>query len=437
VVALALGSSIALAQETPDGARDAELRLAYQEAVESARKEETAARQALERTRVELEQAAAQAERAGTEEERAQLHEQQESELRAMREELSRVHEDLRRASREVAALHRKMGRTHDEYVFAEAPRPPGVGNKAVIGVVLGDARDGGVPVLGVSPDGPSERAGIKPGDVIVAMMGKELSEKPGDDARAVLSEAMGGVKVGDELSITVERDGERIEHQVTAEKREPFAWQSFVRLPSAPEAPSVPGAPGVPEAPSAVFEYIEIPEIDREALQAQVERLRKDVDRARVVIETRHATAPEDDHEGWSYEFETFSDFGDEALKEANVWFGLPVTRGLKLAEMDADLASYFKADGGVLVLKAREDNDLQLRSGDVILRIGDKSVAKPADVMRALREWEPGASIEIRIKRDRRDQKLDVVMPERQVGYEFAPFSDELHFSTHATED
>jgi S1-C subfamily serine protease len=47
------------------------------------------------------------------------------------------------------------------------------------------------------------------------------------------------------------------------------------------------------------------------------------------------------------------------------------------------------------------------------VITAIGDQPVNTPADVMRALREWEPGASIEIRIKRERRDKTLDVVLP------------------------
>jgi hypothetical protein len=171
------------------------------------------------------------------------------------------------------------------------------------------------------------------------------------------------------------------------------------------------------------LVQHIEIPEIDREVLREQAERVRQGVERARIVIENRF------DGEDWSYEFETLSELGDDALREASIWFGLPVTRGLKLAEMDADLAGYFKADGGVLVLKAPEGNDLQLRSGDVIQRIGEQQVSTPSDVMRALREWEPGASIEIQIKRERRDRTLDVVLPERRVGFDFLPFSEHPH--------
>jgi hypothetical protein len=418
LLALVLGNPPALAQSAEEEAAEAEARKAIELAIETAHQEQNAALAAVEQARVELERAADERERAENSEERARLHEMDQAERERMRGELSRVHEDLRRASQEVARLHREINRPPRP---AAAPDAPGGSDRAVIGVVLGDSTRSGVPVLGVSPDGPAERAGIQQGDLIVAMMGAELIGEGKAKPRDLLSEVMDGVKVGDELVITVLRDGQRIDHTVTADRREPFAWQSILRLPSAPPAPGAAPMPGVPAAP--LVQHIEIPEIDREVLREQAERVRQGVERARIVIENRF------DGEDWSYEFETLSELGDDALREASIWFGLPVTRGLKLAEMDADLAGYFKADGGVLVLKAPEGNDLQLRSGDVIQRIGEQQVSTPSDVMRALREWEPGASIEIQIKRERRDRTLDVVLPERRVGFDFLPFSEHPH--------
>jgi membrane-associated protease RseP (regulator of RpoE activity) len=311
----------------------------------------------------------------------------------------------------------------------AFAPRVSiNLGDKAVIGVVLGESEDGGVPVLGVSPDGPSDRAGIQQGDVIVSMMGETLAD--GDqDARAVLSQVMEDVKVGDELVISVDRDGVAQEFVVVADKREPFAWQSIVRLPPVPSAPHAVIAPNAPDALS-IIERIEIPEIDEEAIRVQVEKMREGMDRARVLINTNRVTSSGDSDTGWEYEFETFSEFGDDAVREANVWFGLPATRGLKLAEIDEGLGEYFKTDRGVLVLKAKEDNDLQLQSGDVILEVGGKEVDKPSDVMRALRDWEPGATIQINIMRDRKDKNLDILLEERMLGFDFAPLTDDLFF-------
>ena len=106
----------------------------------------------------------------------------------------------------------------------------------------------------------------------------------------------------------------------------------------------------------------------------------------------------------------------GNFALHDANIWFGMPMTKGLKLAELDAGLGEYFKTDRGVLVLKAMQGNDLQLRSGDVILQVGDTEVNSPAEFMRALREFDSGEELNIDIKRERKNKSLKTTMPEQR---------------------
>ena len=186
--------------------------------------------------------------------------------------------------------------------------------------------------------------------------------------------------------------------------------------------------APDSPSAPDHVIriEQLVVPDIDTEALTKQIEVIRADIDTRRLVMEAKRGIS-EVDFE-FEYEFHELSEMGDVALHEANVWFGMPMTRGLKLAELDAGLGEYFKTDRGVLVLKARDDNDLHLQSGDVILMVGDTEVNSPAEFMRALREFDSGQELTLDIKRDRKNKSLKTTMPESRTSF-YTPQDESKH--------
>jgi C-terminal processing protease CtpA/Prc len=417
----------AQARSQARAAADAEAAARYAEALAAAEVEQRAALASVEAARAELVQQAeaelreAEAMRKQAQEEmqageqsmrsqERQLRDEairQREQRREVQRELERAHENLRRASREVAQVHRELNRTGS----ARAPAPRFGANRAVIGVILGSSGDEGVQVLGLSPDGPAERAGLEAGDVIVSLMGEPLVEN-GSDGRIVLGEALREIEPGDELEIVVQRDGEAVEAVIVAEERTPFSWHSVSRL-GAPVAPSPPGAPGAPDAP-VVVQSFEFPSIDPEQLEREIEVLRGELEERRIVIDTRTI----EDGEGIFYEFETLSEVGDAALAGTNIWFGVPLTRGLKFAELDAALGAYFDTDEGVLVLRAKQDNLLQLQSGDVIRAVNGTPVERPADVVRALRGLDSGESVELDIVRSQKRETLVVTIPEQRLG-------------------
>ena len=433
--ALLLGAgSIANAspdEETARTAEEAELQASleaeHDKALSEAKQQRRAAETSMEKAREQLQQAAEQRKLSTRQNIKAQAA--RAAEMEQMHEELNQARRQLQETSREIARVNREVARArsdrHTERYIIRASETP------VIGVILGDSDENGVEVLGVSPDGPYERAGIKKGDIIIAVEGIKLSEiEEADDAGDGLRLALRGMEADEPVLISIERDSKSLDMKVVPQVRRPLSWHSVTRFPTAPSAPH---AASAPEKVISI-ERIVVPEIDTVEMTVKVERMRADIERLRSLREAGRVEADEGE---WEIELHEMSELGHFALQDANVWFGLPMAQGLQLAEVDAGLGEYFKTDRGVLVLKARSDNDLQLESGDVILQVGDTEVNSPAEFMRALRGLNSGDELVMDIKRNRKDRTLKTVMPEDQTSFLIPHDSEGYSFSFTTSSD
>lgn len=429
-IALLVGSSpVATAATTDEAARQAaehaleqaakaeqqaQLAAEHEKALAQVEKQRHEAEATMEKAREQLHQAAEQ--QAISAEESVKAREAQRAEMASMQEELNQARRGLRETSREIARVNREVAQARarsesSSFVYRTSERP-------VLGVILGDSDEVGIKVLGVSPDGPAERGGIQQGDVIIALGGRVLAAvDESGDIRGGLSVAMHEIKPNEPVIVSVERGDKTLDLTVVPEVREPLGWHTVTRFPTAPALPALPSSPSQPGRVITI-ERIVVPEIDRQALAEQIEQIRIEIDERENLMTNRVPAVSRE----YEFEFHDMSEMGDFALHDANMWFGLPLTQGLKLAEIDPGLGEYFKTDRGVLVLKARADNDLQLESGDVILQVGKTEVNSPAEFMRTLREFESGEELSIDIKRDRKNKTLKAVMPDSRTSF-FAP--------------
>lgn len=222
-------------------------------------------------------------------------------------------------------------------------------GNRARIGVLLGDAADidgrTGVQVEEVTSGGPAEDAGLQAGDIITALGGRELGDEPADG----LVDAMGEVEPGDTVTVTYYRDGDRRTADVATESG--FAM-SFVR------------------GGDNDFDIRVTPRV------MDLGRLREGAGELRVM--TPGALV----RRGWP---------GD-----------------LELVELNPALGEYFGTAEGVLVVEVEDGSDLRLRPGDVILAIDGRDVRDAAHVRAILDSYREDETITFRVVRQ--DRTLEV---------------------------
>ena len=105
------------------------------------------------------------------------------------------------------------------DYIAMEAPKNSGVrtGLRAYLGTIpdyaQGDTK--GVKLSGVSPIGPAAKAGVKAGDIIIKLGGKDIANIYD------YTYVMGDLKIGKETTITVQREGKEVEMKITPGSRD------------------------------------------------------------------------------------------------------------------------------------------------------------------------------------------------------------------------
>jgi predicted metalloprotease with PDZ domain len=291
------------------------------------------------------------------------------------RAELDRAQQDFMEARKRVMELRRELGEDAPGNPRREV-RIVTATNQAMIGLVFGEDSNG-VYVRAVTPGGGADKAGVRAGDRLIAINGKDVAATAkADSERSPIQAArrlVGRPKDGEAVRLTISRDGKRQDLVATAEKRSVFAWSGDGSVPPRlrERLRELQGLEGLER-----LEGIDVDVLVERALERA--ELSQDMAGRRVMM------------------------FREGA-------------HDVRFAAVNPDLGKYFGATSGVLVLEQKNDRFAPLMTGDVITSVGGEPVESPIDVTRALRRHEPGTRINVEVVRDRKRQVLVMSVPER----------------------
>jgi C-terminal processing protease CtpA/Prc len=295
------------------------------------------------------------------------------------RQELDTMRAQMRELSRKMADVSAKLG---DIGPRAYAYRYLGNPDRGMIGVVFSDDDSTGAKGLrvdAVTPGGPADKSGIRHGDVIMAIDGKSVA----NGNRIELPDNFQNLKIGQNIALSVLRDGKKNEIAVKAERREPYNFG---------EAFSGMDADDMHELAELGKHGVLPPDFDKR-VNAQVQRA---VSQAERVAERASERAQEQVRRAL------------EHVSFSTPWWGL------NLVSLNPDLGGYFGADKGVLVLSDSNDSLKGLKSGDVLLEVAGQKVERPEDALRLLREQPAGSDVKVQVLRQRKTLSLSMQAPE-----------------------
>ncbi len=297
--------------------------------------------------------------------------------MQAQRRELDQLRDQMRELSRKMADLSQKMG---DVGPRAYAWRYIGNPDRGMLGVVLTPDKHG-MRVSAVTPGGPAEKAGVRDGDLLVAIDGKPVRGKKDDAGMREID----NLKIGQTVKLAVRRDDGKIEKTISvkAERREPFNFAyAFGKDGNLSGLRRHDGSNPLP-ADFGKQVHVQVERAMHESRIAERVRARADHIRQRVERAMQH-------------------------VRFTTPWWGL------NLVGLNPQLGSYFGTDQGVLVLSADDNAFAKLKSGDVLLEVAGQKVERPEDALRLLRDQSAGHKVDLRVLRQHKKIRLSMTVPD-----------------------
>lgn len=124
------------------------------------------------------------------------------------------IQRQIEEARRQIDEAARTLAELYREKYASETGK-----KRAMLGILLPDhTNPDGVEIVGVTPSGGAEAAGLQAGDLIVKMDELVLSET--DNPMRALSRYMRNVEPGDEIEVVYERDGKQQTATITTQAR-------------------------------------------------------------------------------------------------------------------------------------------------------------------------------------------------------------------------
>jgi serine protease Do len=99
--------------------------------------------------------------------------------------------------------------------------------------------------------------------------------------------------------------------------------------------------------------------------------------------------------------------------------FFGTPQRMGVSVVPLSDQLAAYFGVKEGVLVSEVTSGTPAAtagIQAGDVITTVNGRNVLSSGDLVREVRQAEPGSTIDVRLTRNRKELAVKVTMPQRR---------------------
>ena len=282
--------------------------------------------------------------------------EQQQEEVRRARAEMEQARRELEQAARTIATqvqVAPELERFQGELANLQVLFGD-FGNQSRIGASVVDAEQGAL-ITQVTPGSGAETAGLRVGDIIQSVNGTVVTTAD-EQPTATLREEIGNVEPGETVALVVERAGRTLNLDVETER----GFGGYIgQLPR--NGLWVSGGDRNGNAPNVSI------------LSGPGERVFR----------------------SWGF---ASSPWGD-----------------MELVTMSETLGRYFDTDEGLLVLRAPEDDAIDIQDGDVILSISGRTPNSPEHAIRILSSFESGETVEFSIMRDGRRETVEYTVPEQ----------------------